>query len=413
VNQQDFFTVLSRAGMPEVPRDFSVAPHPHLIPSAVITEVDAFLQLFERITTSVRWQDLVTASAPPIARTPRSEVCFFTAWDFHLSPEHGWQLIECNDNGSGFFYAGLINRHFYELAGLEQDPLIEPPASLPMFTGKLLEFVEQERRAVPDPAAHGLFAILESGDAARSGKFFHEFLLLRDLFRGQGWQAEIVSPEELGWDGQVLSWHQRKVVFVVNRSTDFFWQAEAFSALRTAYLANQVYVAPNPFTYATRSDKGLLEYLSLPDWDRQLGIRAKERAVLNAHVPPTYRLREENLAEIAQRKDEFFFKPLHGFAGHGILTSSQVGLGRLRRLLRKKEAYVAQQRIPKPMLSGSKTAPVTPLWTDLRVWAYRGQRFLISGRASRQPDILDLTPPGGWLPTYVCNPCRPQEHQSP
>ena len=41
------------------------------------------------------------------------------------------------------------------------------------------------------------------------------------------------------------------------------------------------------------------------------------------------------------------------------------------------------------------------LWTDLRVWAYRGEIVLLSGRASTHPDRLDLAPPGGWLPTYA------------
>ena len=26
---------------------------------------------------------------------------------------------------------------------------------------------------------------------------------------------------------------------------------------------------------------------------------------------------------------------------------------------------------------------------------------MISGRGSLRPDVLDLRPPGGWLPTYV------------
>ncbi len=73
----------------------------------------------------------------------------------------------------------------------------------------------------------------------------------------------------------------------------------AFSPLRAAYLAGKAYVAPNPFTYATRSDKQLLEFLSLPNWDQKLGILPEERAVLSAHVPATYLPREENLDEIA------------------------------------------------------------------------------------------------------------------
>jgi hypothetical protein len=39
----------------------------------------------------------------------------------------------------------------------------------------------------------------------------------------------------------------------------------------------------------------------------------------------------------------------------------------------------------------------------LRVWAYRGERFLISARASKRADLLDLASPGGWLPTFVQN----------
>ncbi len=116
---------------------------------------------------------------------------------------------------------------------------------------------------------------------------------------------------------------------------------------------------------------------------------------MSIHVPPTHLLREDNLEVIARRKNEFFFKPLYGFAGRGVLPSSQVGYARLRRLLRKGRAYVAQKRVPKSPLRAKGLPDGTPLWTDLRVWAYRGERFLVSGRASRQPELLDLTPPGG------------------
>ena len=84
----------------------------------------------------------------------------------------------------------------------------------------------------------------------------------------------------------------------------------------------------------------------------------------------------------------------------GPWPSAQVGRARLRRLLKKGEGYVAQSRVPKSSLV-VEGAPGVCLWTDLRVWAYRGERFLISGRASRQPDLIDLQPPGGWLPTYA------------
>lgn len=398
--KEEFFAALTASGMPEIPQDFSVVPLAQLIPVTTLVEIDDFIQLFDRVTTRASWQQWVTATAPNIVQTPRGEVCFFTAWDFHLSPEQGWQLIECNDNGSGFLFAATINRLFYELSDLEQNLSIVEPPSLGALRQRLASFVEREAKEFFGALPDGLFLVLEISDTLRSGKFYRELILLRDLLRDSGRRSEIGTPDDLRWDGNYLLLARQPVVFVINRSTDFFWEAEAFSPLRAAYRAGKVYVAPNPFTYATRSDKRLLEFLSLPDWDQELGILPEERAVLSAHVPATYLLRQENLDEIAANKAAFFFKPVHGFASHGVLTSSQVGKGRLRQLLRKGSAYVVQKTVPKPTLVAEGKEEKVFLWTDLRVWAYRGERYLISGRASKQRDLVDLAPPAGWLPTF-------------
>lgn len=399
--KEEFFAALTASGMPEIPQDFSVAPLTQLIPLTTLTEIDNFIRLFDRVTTRTTWQQFATTSAPEIARFPRREVCFFTAWDFHLSPEQGWQLIECNDNGSGFLFAALINRLFYELSDLAQERSIEEPPSMGALTEELALFIERETQGFFGALPDGLLFVLDTADTLGRGKFYREFILLRDFLRHRGWHSEIGTPDDLRWDGNDLLLNHQRVVFVINRATDFFWEAEAFSALRAAYLDGKVYIAPNPFTYATRSDKCLLEFLSLPDWDQELGILPEERAVLSAHVPTTYLLRKENLDEIAAKKAGFFFKPVHGFASHGVLASSQVGKGRLRQLLRKGSAYVAQKTVPKPMLVSEGEDGKVTLWTDLRVWAYRGERYLISGRASKERDLLDLTPPGGWLPTFA------------
>ena len=186
------------------------------------------------------------------------------------------------------------------------------------------------------------------------------------------------------------------VGFVVNRSTDFLWESHEFSALRNAYEAGRIYVAPNPLTYSTRSDKRLLEWLSLARWDDELGIRPEERRILSAHVPETRVLRTENIDALVRDKTDFVFKPIHGFAARGLLDSAPVGRARLRRLVKRREGYVAQKRVPKTCMEFAGVR----LWTDLRVWAYRGEIFLLSGRASPRPDRLELKPPGGWLPTY-------------
>jgi len=105
----------------------------------------------------------------------------------------------------------------------------------------------------------------------------------------------------------------------------------------------------------------------------------------------------KNLNMLAQRKQDFVFKPLHGFAGRGLLDNATVGRARLRRLVQHSEGYVAQKWVAKPAMQVEGQC----LWADLRVWAYRGKIYNVSGRASRRLDRLDLTPPGGWLPTYA------------
>jgi hypothetical protein len=401
--QEDrLFAALQDAGMPEVPGQFSVAPWPQEIPRATLARVDSLIRVFEQVTRRTVWHEMVTASAPEIARQRRPEVCFFSAWDFHIPPEEPDlpRLIEFNDNGSGLLFAGLIDHFFYEASAADWRRTVAAPFPYPNLTQRVAAMVERESELFFGQVPEGLFLILDDADSMQRGRFRRELILQRDLFRHRGWKSEIASNADVCWSGGHLLWRGQEVSFVVNRSTDFFWEAGVCSHLRKAYREGRVYVAPNPFTYATRSDKRLLEFLSRPHWDEELGIRAEERRILSAHVPETWLLREDNAEEIARRKQEFVLKPVHGFAGRGLLPSSQVGHSRLRRLLRKGEGYVAQRRVPKSRLE-PRGAEGAPLWTDLRVWAYRGERFLLSGRASRRPDALDLAPPGGWLPTYA------------
>ncbi|QBQ56589.1 hypothetical protein [Nitrosococcus wardiae] len=396
--KDQFFAALEAAGMPPVPDEFSVVPWYQAISPRILEEIQVFIRTFEDVTTRPSWQEAVTAAAPAIAQHPRPEVCFFSAWDFHLPPDQSWQMIEFNDNGSGLLFAALVNDRYYQIFDLFQQAALQPPPAYNELTERIIASVKQEVMAFFSHWPQGLFLILEDREALQGGKFRHELILLRNLFRQQGWRAEIAAPGEMGWDGQQLCWEGETVSFIVNRSTDFLWEAEVFSLLRAAYEAGQVYVAPNPFTYATRSDKRLMERLSLSDWDQELGIQPQERAILSAHIPETHWLRPENVEELAPRKEEFIFKPAQGFAARGLLASTKVGRSRLRRLLKAGAGYVAQKKIPKSPLHGERSIP---LWTDLRVWAYRGQILLLSGRASSRPDRLDLSPPGGWISTYV------------
>jgi hypothetical protein len=398
--QDRLFAALRAAGMLDVPERFSIAPLHQEVPGAVLDEIDAFVSLFDRITTRDAWQHAATATGPEIARSKRSERCFFSAWDFHLPPgrPEAWKLIEFNDNGSGLLFAALLNEHYYELSGIGHDARIVAPEGYGSLAERLIGMIRAEAESFFGGPLRGLLLILDDAESLETGRFRHELALLRDLCRAAGWRSELAAPSETTWSGGQLLYRSEPVAFVVNRSTDFTWDGEDCSALRSALAARSVYVAPNPFTYTTRSDKRLLEWLSTSARDVELAIEPEEREVLSAHVPVTHVLREQNVDALALAREELFFKPSHGFASHGLLPGAQVGRARLRRLLKKGQAYVAQRAAPKLRL---ETEDGVSLWADLRVWAYRQERFLLSGRASRRPDGLDLSPPGGWLATYA------------
>ncbi len=80
----DLVLALREAGLTDVPERFGVAPVHQEIPHAVLSEIDAFVRVFNRVTSSEAWQREATTRGPPIARVRRPETCFFSAWDFHV-----------------------------------------------------------------------------------------------------------------------------------------------------------------------------------------------------------------------------------------------------------------------------------------------------------------------------------------
>ncbi len=129
-----FYTALQAAGMPDVPGEFSVAPQHQVIPAATLAEISDFIRTSDRVTGRMTWQAAALREAPVIAQLRRPEVCFFSAWDFHLPAGGGCQLIEFNDNGSGFPFTAIINALYHGVVGLGQERQIATPAGLPAFS---------------------------------------------------------------------------------------------------------------------------------------------------------------------------------------------------------------------------------------------------------------------------------------
>jgi hypothetical protein len=178
-----FYTALQAAGMPDVPGEFSVVPQHQVIPAATLAEISDFIRTFDRITGRMTWQAAALREAPVIAQLRRPEVCFFSAWDFHLPPEGGCRLIEFNDNGSGFLFAAIINALYHEVVGLGQERQIATPAGVPAFEQHIADLIEREARAFFGECPADLFFVLDDADSLQQGKFRRELELLVELLR--------------------------------------------------------------------------------------------------------------------------------------------------------------------------------------------------------------------------------------
>ena len=156
---------------------------------------------------------------PPVGQK-RREVCLFSAWDFHIPPcsPKCWQLIEFNDNGSGFMFAARINRCFYELAGLEADRSIAATLQLPEFGHRLLKMVEQEARGFHDDIPYDLFLILDDTEVPGG----REVSARASSAQGASPAMGNGAPEDLKWTGEELLYRGTPVSFIINRSTDCF-----------------------------------------------------------------------------------------------------------------------------------------------------------------------------------------------
>jgi hypothetical protein len=155
--------------MPEVPREFSVVSQHQVIPSSVLTEISDFIYTFDRVTVHEAWQAAALRGAPAIVRLRRLEVCFFSAWDFHLPPGGSWQLIEFNDNGSGFIFAAIINALYYEAAALGPEKRVAAPVNSPAFNQHIGDLVKQEARAFFGECPDDLLLIVDDAESLQRG----------------------------------------------------------------------------------------------------------------------------------------------------------------------------------------------------------------------------------------------------
>ncbi|TXT24631.1 MAG: hypothetical protein FD134_1468 [Gallionellaceae bacterium] len=313
----------------------------------------------------------------------------FMGYDFHLN-NSGAHLIEINTNAGGAFLNGLL------LCSQRDVPLPGTAVALDNLEQVFLGMFGNEWRMERGDAPLQTVAIVDENPEAQY--LYPEFLLAQRMFERAGVAAPIADPGELEARPDGLYCREQKVDLVYNRLTDFM--LEQHPALRSASLSGQIVLTPHPACYARYADKRNLAALTDAGLLRGLGLAESDIAALQAGVPETRSVREQDAGPWWQQRKQWFFKPASGFGSKGAYRGDKLTRRVFEEILQG--GYVAQ----KLAAPGERTVclegeePV-PLKFDVRCYVYCGQIQVVAARLYQGQTTNFRTRGGGFAQVRI------------
>lgn len=364
-------------------------------------EVEAMRAVIQAIESVVRMEPFVRealSAAPEVAHPAFGPRGVLFGYDFHQS-EKGPQLIEINTNAGGAFLSLVLA----ESQSLPCETLARMGSGASSPGPLEAAFVAMFRAEWQLQRGDSPLRTIAIVDDRPPEQFLHpEFLVCQAMFRRAGYDARVLAPESLVERGGALFHEGTAIDLVYNRLTHFYFEHEALSALRTAYLCGGVVVTPHPRAHATFADKRLLGLLTDADWLARNGVAAATIALLLASIPATRLLSASSRARLWERRNALFFKPVHGFGSNDVVSGEDLTTARWAAM--SDGQYVAQELVPPSERAVEVDGDIVLLKLDVRAYAYDGQLQLLGARLYRGATTNLRTPGGGFAQVYVGTP---------
>jgi hypothetical protein len=381
---EDFFLHVTE----HCPHLFASVP---LFVSAIQEEqMRAVIAAVERVVALPAWRVAALQQAPEIARhVPRAKGVFF-GYDFHLNAE-GAHLIEINTNAGGAFLNNLLLQSQYEMT----IPGVAAAADNPEQV--FLDMFRNEWRLERGDAPLQTVVIVD--EQPQQQYLYPEFLLAQRMFERAGITALIADPNELEARADGLYCRERKVDLIYNRLTDFLLQQH--TTLGSVFQNNELAViTPHPYAYTLYANKYNLTVLTRVESLHEMGVGEEDIAVLQAGIPQTRSVRDEENVQWWQQRKQWFFKPASGFGSRGTYRGANLTQRVFAEIMQGN--YVAQ-RMALPgerMVCGESGKPVA-LKSDVRCYVYDGQVQLIAARLYQGQTTNFRTENGGFAPVHI------------
>lgn len=375
------------------PRSHLFSNVPVFIPKADLAAMQGVVSTIHAVSELPLYRDRVMSWAPEIARSNPGPVGAFMGFDFHLA-EDGPKLIEVNTNAGGAFLNNLLAK--------AQSTCCAPmdvPSDGPLqdgFQAAVAAMFEAEWRlqGIDRP----LRKIVIVDDHPEEQYLYPEFVLVRQMLVKAGYDAAIVPPQSLAFNGAELLLNGTVVDLVYNRLVDFTLDQPAHEALRQAYVARAVAVTPNPHNHALYANKQNLVILSDPEELLRMGAATHLIDALKA-VPRTVVLTRENAPALWAARKTLFFKPMRGYGSKAVYRGDKITRSVFDDITSGE--YVAQAFAPPSERMMHVEGEAASRKVDVRIYAYAGKALLAAARLYQGQTTNFRTPGGGFAPVFA------------
>jgi len=303
-----------------------------------------------------------------------------TAWpsvlmgyDFHLTAD-GPKLIEINNNAGGLYIG--------QDRWMPQPDIAELPGDLEQ---RLVEMFHSDWKNI---------AIV---DEDVTGQFMYpEMQAYAELFRRDGRQVFVVSPEALRAADDGLEFDGVRIDAIYNRHTDFYLERDDVAHIRRAYELGQVAINPHPRSYALIGDKS-----RMVDWWRsgllESCIDQDAIAQIRAVTPATHQLSEMDSEQAWAERKQWVFKPSARHGGKGVLLGKSMSRKRFDGL--DVAETIMQQLVPASMIE----VEGQEMKFDVRLYMHGESLIALAGRAWRGQVTNFRQPGSGWVALQIAD----------
>ncbi len=371
--------------------------------AATITDVPVFIErrqmqmmqdiiaAVEAVAMTAAYRHAVLDGAPAIANYRPGALGVLMGYDFHLSPD-GPKLIEINTNAGG----ALINAYLSQAQRLccttrEGAEVQTGDHAVAIMESFLQDWQRQRKNGQPE-----IIAIVD--EDPESQFFYPELLLFKNLFERNGVRAVIVPPDKLKHRNGALWFGDKAVDMVYNRLTDFYFEEAQSSGLKSAYLADDVVVTPNPRAHAMLANKNNLSVLCDARLLRGWNIDEDHLRTLADGIPETTPVDASRQEEFWAARKKLFFKPAAGFGSKAAYRGDKITRRVWAEIL--ENDYVAQAIVRPSVRNIVVDGAVETMKVDIRNYTYNGATILTAARLYQGQTTNMRTPGGGFSPAF-------------